>query len=283
MAGREGEPSAAHGRTGYRRGLTPALRRLIGDCGALVAQPNSSIGVTLKEATAEESPTAMKPMNESHLAILRRHMVEVVAIHVDLASDEIGKDKLDERVMAAMLRVPRHLFVPVQLAAYAYQDTPLPIGFDKTISQPFIVALMTDLLSPQPNESVLEVGTGLGYQAAILAELAGQVRSIEIVEEFASHAQGLLDQLGYANVEIRVGDGSRGWREHAPFDKIIVTAAADEMPLGLLEQLKPGGRMVMPLGPEDMQVLTVTEKDEAGRPQARDLIPVRFSRLETVT
>jgi protein-L-isoaspartate(D-aspartate) O-methyltransferase len=225
----------------------------------------------------------MKPMNESHLAILRRHMVEVVAIHVDLASDEIGKDKLDERVMAAMLRVPRHLFVPVQLAAYAYQDTPLPIGFDKTISQPFIVALMTDLLSPQPNESVLEVGTGLGYQAAILSELAGQVRSIEIVEEFASHAQGLLDQLGYANVEIRVGDGSRGWREHAPFDKIIVTAAADEMPLGLLEQLKPGGRMVMPLGPEDMQVLTVTEKDEAGRPQARDLIPVRFSRLETVT
>jgi protein-L-isoaspartate(D-aspartate) O-methyltransferase len=225
----------------------------------------------------------MKPMNESHLAILRRHMVEVVAIHVDLASDEIGKDKLDERVMAAMLRVPRHLFVPVQLAAYAYQDTPLPIGFDKTISQPFIVALMTDLLSPQPNESVLEVGTGLGYQAAILSELAGQVRSIEIVEEFASHAQGLLDQLGYANVEIRVGDGSRGWREHAPFDKIIVTAAADEMPLGLLEQLKLGGRMVMPLGPEDMQVLTVTEKDEAGRPQARDLIPVRFSRLETVT
>src|SRR5919112_4353390 len=145
----------------------------------------------------------MKPMTESHLAILRRHMVEVIAIHVDLASEEIGKDKLDERVMAAMLRVPRHLFVPVQLAAYAYQDTPLPIGFDKTISQPFIVALMTDLLSPQPNETVLEVGTGLGYQTAILAELAGQVWSIEIVEELASAAEMRLDRLGYSKVGIR--------------------------------------------------------------------------------
>jgi protein-L-isoaspartate(D-aspartate) O-methyltransferase len=181
-----------------------------------------------------------------------------------------------------MLRVPRHLFVPVQLAAYAYQDTPLPIGFDKTISQPFIVALMTDLLSPQPNETVLEVGTGLGYQAAVLTELAGQVRSIEVVEEFASHAQGLLDQLGYANIEIRVGDGSRGWREHAPFDKILVTAASEQVPQALLEQLRPGGRLVMPLGPEEMQRLTVTDKDLEGRAETRDLIPVRFSRLETV-
>ncbi len=133
----------------------------------------------------------MKPMNESHLAILRRHMVEMIAIHADLASDDIGRTVLDERVMAAMRKVPRHLFVPAPLAVYAYQDTPLPIGFDKTISQPFIVALMSDLLSPQPGEKVLEVGTGLGYQAAILAELAGQVSSIEIVEEFAYLAQDL--------------------------------------------------------------------------------------------
>jgi protein-L-isoaspartate(D-aspartate) O-methyltransferase len=130
---------------------------------------------------------------------------------------------------------------------------------------------------------VLEVGTGLGYQAAVLTELAGQVRSIEVVEEFAGHAQGLLDQLGYPNIEIRVGDGSRGWREHAPFDKILVTAAAEQVPQALLDQLKPGGRLVMPLGPEEMQRLTVTDKDQEGRPETRDLIPVRFSRLETVT
>lgn len=225
----------------------------------------------------------MKPMNESHLAILRRHMVEMIAIHADLASDEIGKAMLDERVMAAMRKVPRHLFVPAPLAAYAYQDTPLPIGFDKTISQPFIVALMTDLLSPQPNEKVLEVGTGLGYQTAILAELSGQVWSIEIVEEFASLARDLLHQFGYTTVEIRVGDGSRGWREHAPFDKILVTAAADRAPAGLLDQLNPGGRLVMPLGPEEMQRLTVINKDGDGQTRVQNLLPVRFSRLETVT
>src|SRR5215217_6944220 len=144
----------------------------------------------------------MKAMNESHLAILRRHMVEMIAIHADLASDEIGRAVLDERVMAAMRKVPRHLFVPAPLAAYAYQDTPLPIGFDKTISQPFIVALMTDLLLPQPSEKVLEVGTGLGYQTAILAELSSQVSSIEIVEEFAGVARELLQQLGYTDIKI---------------------------------------------------------------------------------
>jgi protein-L-isoaspartate(D-aspartate) O-methyltransferase len=225
----------------------------------------------------------MKAMNESHLAILRRHMVEVIAIHVDLASREIGKGALDERVMAAMRKVPRHLFVPAPLAPHAYQDTPLPIGFDKTISQPFIVALMTDLLSPQPNEKVLEVGTGLGYQTAILSELAGRVWSIEVVEEFVTVARDLLPELGYANIEMRVGDGSRGWREHAPFDKILVTAAADKAPASLLDQLKPSGRLVMPLGPQEMQRLTVIEKDESGQTRAQELLPVRFSRLETVT
>ncbi len=224
----------------------------------------------------------MKPMNESHLAILRRHMVEMIAIHADLASDEIGTAVLDERVMAAMRKVPRHLFVPAPLAPYAYQDTPLPIGFDKTISQPFIVALMTDLLLPQPSEKGLEVGTGMGYQTAILAELSGQVWSIEIVEEFASFAQDLLRHLGYPRVEIRVGDGSRGWREHAPFDKILVTAAADQVPSNLLDQLNPGGRLVMPIGPEEMQRLTVVEKDANGQTRGHSLLPVRFSRLETI-
>jgi protein-L-isoaspartate(D-aspartate) O-methyltransferase len=184
--------------------------------------------------------------------------------------------------MAAMRRVPRHRFVPASVAPYAYQDMPLPIGFDKTISQPFIVALMTDLLAPQPHEAVLEIGTGLGYQTAILAELAGQVWSVEIIEEFASHAEALLQGLGFSNIGIRVGDGSRGWPEHAPFDKILVAVAADRTPPALLEQLKPGGRLVLPVGSEDAQLLTVIDKDAAGQLKTRKLIPVRFSRLETV-
>ena len=224
----------------------------------------------------------MKLMNEKHLAILRRHMVELIGIHVDLMSEELGKAVLHERVLAAMLRVPRHLFVPPELAAVAYQDTPLPIGFGKTISQPFISALMTDLLAPEVHETVLEVGTGLGYQSAVLAELAGRVWSVEIVEEFATQAELRLHQLGYSTVGIRVGDGSRGWAEHAPYDKILVTAAAERPPPALLEQLRPGGRLVLPVGPAEAQHLTVIDDDAAGNTRSRELIPVRFSRLETV-
>jgi protein-L-isoaspartate(D-aspartate) O-methyltransferase len=223
----------------------------------------------------------VKEMTEEHLAILRRHMVEVIAIHVELASEELGMTALDERVMAAMRRVPRHRFVPSPLVPYAYHDMPLPIGFDKTISQPFLVALMTELLDPEPHEVVLEVGTGLGYQAAILAELAGQVWSVEIVEEFALGAAAGLRRLGHANVGIRVGDGSRGWADHAPFDKIMVTAAAELPPPTLIEQLKPGGRMVMPMGPAAVQMLTVLDKDATGEIEIRELIPVRFTQLET--
>ncbi|KQY78979.1 protein-L-isoaspartate O-methyltransferase [Ensifer sp. Root142] len=223
----------------------------------------------------------MRPMNEKHLAVLRRHMVEVIAIYADLESEELGKAAFDERVMAAMLRVPRHLFVPAPAAPFAHQDMPLPIGFDKTVSQPFIVALMTDLLAPQPHEAVLEIGTGLGYQTAILAELAGQVWSVEIIEEFASHAEALLRSLGISNVGIRVGDGSGGWPDRAPFDKILVTAAAEEAPPALIEQLKPMGRLVLPMGSEQ-QFLTVIDKDSAGQLETRQFIPVRFGRLETV-
>ena len=223
----------------------------------------------------------MKPMDEGHLAILRRHMVELIEIHVDLLGEELGTTALDERVRAAMLRVPRHLFVPVPLAPLAYQDTPLPIGFNKTISQPFISALMTDLLAPEQHEAVLEIGTGLGYQTAVLAELAARVWSVEVIEEFAAQAELRLHQLGCATVGIRVGDGSRGWAEHAPYDKILVTAAAEQPPPALLEQLKPGGRLVLPVGPDEEQRLTVIDKDAAGQTHARELIPVRFSRLET--
>jgi len=224
----------------------------------------------------------MKPLNEKHLAILRRHMVEVIGIHADRSSDELGKATLDKRVMEVMRRVPRHLFVPDVMAPYAYQDMPLPIGFDKTVSQPFMAALMTDLLDPGPHETVLEIGTGLGYQTAVLAELAGQVWSVEVIEEFARHAESLLRRLGLSNVGIRVGDGSRGWTEHAPFDKVLLTVAARQAPPALLGQLRPGGRLVMPMGSEEAQLLTVIDKDSSGELATRTLIPVRFSQLETV-
>jgi protein-L-isoaspartate(D-aspartate) O-methyltransferase len=222
----------------------------------------------------------MKPMTEAHLGILRRHMVEVIEIHVDLLSDEIGRTALDDRVAAALRRVPRHLFVPPQLAALAYHDTPLPIGFDKTISQPFIAALMIDLLAPRSADRVLEVGTGLGYQAALLAELASQVWSVDVVEEFTSAAKLRLATLGYRNVEMRVGDGSKGWPEHAPFDKILVTAAAQQVPKLLLEQLKPGGRMVLPVGAQDEQNLTLVQKEAGGKVSEQTILPVRFTQLE---
>lgn len=222
----------------------------------------------------------MRPMTDEHLAILRRHMVEVIGIHVELIAEELGKAALDERVAAALLRVPRHHFVPDELVELAYADTPLPIGFDKTISQPFIAALMIDLLAPGPGDIVLEVGTGLGYQAALLAELSGHVWSVEVVEEFAADAAARLRRLGRHNVAIRVGDGSRGWSEHAPFDRILVTAATGQVPRALAEQLKSGGRMVLPLGPPEFQALTVVEK-EAGTLTAREIIAVRFTQLET--
>jgi protein-L-isoaspartate(D-aspartate) O-methyltransferase len=223
----------------------------------------------------------MKPMTEEHFVILRRHMVELIAIYVDLMSEELGKALLQERVLSAMLRIPRHLFVPPELAAFSYQDTPLPIGFGKTISQPFISALMTDLLAPERYQAVLEIGTGLGYQTAVLAELAGPVWSVEIVEEFATQAESRLHQLGYLTVGIRVGDGSRGWAEHGPYDRILVTAAAERPPPALIEQLRPGGRLVLPVGPDEGQRLTVIDKHAAGDTHIRELIPVRFSRLET--
>src|SRR5918998_3799550 len=224
----------------------------------------------------------MKPMTEEHLAVLRRHMVEAVAIHADLLEEELGKPALETRVLEAMLRVPRHLFVPAPLAALAYEDAPLPIGFGKTVSQPFMCALMADLLAPGPRDAVLEVGTGLGYQAAVLAELAGQVWSVEVVEELSAGAEARLRGLGYPGVEVRVGDGSRGWAEHAPFDRVLVTAAAERPPPALLGQLAPGGRLVMPLGPGEAQVLTAIDRDADGRTRARESIPVRFGRLETI-
>ncbi len=224
----------------------------------------------------------MKPMNDEHFAVLRRHMVEVIAIHADLMSDELGKDTLDDRVMAVMMRVPRHRFVPEQLAPIAYHDTPLPIGFDKTISQPFINALMTDLLALEPTDAVLEIGTGLGYHAAVLSELAGAIWTVEVVEELAGQAERRLQRLGYLDVGLRVGDGSRGWSEHAPYDKILVTAAAERVPSALLDQLRPGGRIVMPLGGTEAQMLATVDKGGEGPARVQRVMPVQFGLLETV-
>ncbi len=222
----------------------------------------------------------MKPMTEQHLAVLRRHMVEIIDMQFDLASKEIGKGELAPDLRRALLAVPRHLFVPQQLAAIAYQDSPLPIGFDKPISQPFIGALMLDLLGVAPSLRVLEVGTGLGYQSAVMSEMGAKVFSVEVVEELADAAQSRFAALGY-DVEVRVGDGRRGWAEHAPFDAILVTAAAGEPPAELLEQLKAPGRMVIPLGSEEVQQLSIVEKLADGSVKKSPVLPVRFARLET--
>ena len=222
----------------------------------------------------------MKPMTEQHLAIYRRHMVEIIDMHFDLSSDEIGKDALNPELRRALMDVPRHLFVPQSLMLMAYQDTPLPIGFDKTISQPFIGALMIDLLGVERGIRVLEVGTGFGYQAAVMAEMGAEVFSVEVVEEFAEAAKARFDILGY-EIEVRVGDGTRGWPEHAPFDRILVTAAAEEPPPALIEQLEPGGRMVIPIGGQDIQKLSVIDKTGSGEIRTREIMPVRFTELET--
>ncbi len=222
----------------------------------------------------------MKPMTEAHLAILRRHMVEVIDMHFDLAEEEIGRDALSAGLRQALLKVPRHLFVPAQLMVVSYQDTPLPIGFDKTVSQPFIGALMLEMLGVGPGQRVLEVGTGLGWQAAVMAELGADVFSVEIVEEFAQAARLRLASLDY-DVEIRVGDGSRGWSDHGPFERILVTAAAAEAPQPLIDQLAPHGRMVIPLGGKEVQQLSLVEKNAGGGVDTRTVLPVRFTQLET--
>jgi len=221
----------------------------------------------------------MKPMTEQHLAMYRRHMVEVIDMHFDLTEEEIGRNAPDPQLRRALMDVPRHLFVPQSLMLMSYQDTPLPIGFDKTISQPFIGALMLDLLQIEPGSRILEVGTGLGYQAAIMADMGADVFSVEVVEEFAEAAKERFAALGY-EIEVRVGDGSRGWAEHGPFDRIMVTAAAEKVPDALLDELSPGGRIVIPLGGSEIQQLSVVDKDSSGQTETHEIMPVRFTQLE---
>ena len=207
----------------------------------------------------------------------RRQMVEEVLADAAATSSYSGSSALSPGVIAAMGKVERHRFVPGWLAALAYFNRPLPIGHGQTISQPFIVALMTDLMKVKAGDKVLEIGTGSGYQAAVLAEMARSVYSIEIIEPLGKQAGELLKSLGYRNVETRVGDGYYGWPEAAPFDAIIVTAAASHVPPPLLKQLKPGGRMVIPLGTQFMtQYLMLVEKQMDGSVTSRQILPVRF-------
>ena len=219
------------------------------------------------------------------LTVFCAHEVSAAAGAADYASQraEMVTRQIEERgvrneqVLAALRKVPRHEFVPAGEKRHAYRDTPLPIGEGQTISQPYIVALMTELAQPDPTDRVLEVGTGSGYQAAVLAEIVEHVYTIEIEPTLAEQASKVLQQLGYRNVTVRTGDGYVGWEEHAPFDIIVVTAAPDHIPQPLLDQLKPGGRMIAPVGPVfSTQQLRVFEKNAAGKVISRNVAPVRF-------
>ena len=222
------------------------------------------------------SATAMTDRSdEATFAAQRERMVELVA-NIAASAGVGGMRGIDRSVLDAMRVVPRHRMVPAGQQAHAYDNRPLPIGHDQTISQPFVVALMTHLLAPRRSDVVLEVGTGSGYQAAILSRLVRRVYTIEIVPPLAARAARNLTDLGYTNIAVRQGDGYAGWPEHGPFDGIMVTAGAERVPAPLLTQLKRGGRMVIPLGPSGDQQLTLLTKDKHGRISREKVLPVRF-------
>jgi protein-L-isoaspartate(D-aspartate) O-methyltransferase len=206
---------------------------------------------------------------------MTRHQALIAEIAEEAAAtaEYTGRSAFDPRVMDALARVPRHEFVPAEAESRAYVNNALPIGCGQTISQPYIVALMTDLLEPRPDHTVLEIGTGSGYQAAVLAELVAWVYSIEVIPD---EARDRLRRLGYTNVSVECGDGNAGWPERAPFDGIIVTAAAAAIPEALPAQLRNGGRMVIPIGPRDTQELLLIEKSPAGKVSQRSLLRVAF-------
>ena len=207
----------------------------------------------------------------------RQRMIADIEAEVAYTRTMIGRDHLNERVMTAMRKVPREQFVPDDLKYAAFRNGPLPVGFGQTISQPYIVALMTDLLELQPEHRVLEIGTGSGYQTAILSLLCKQVYSLEVVPQLADSARIRLQLMGYDNIEVHVANGYQGWPEQAPYDGIIVTAAADQIPPILIEQLKPGGRLVIPVGePYSYQELVLVKKDEEGETHAHKILGVAF-------
>ncbi len=207
----------------------------------------------------------------------RAAMIDTIETGVRETSLYLDKEALDQRVIDAMATVPRHEFVPADQLSNAYENRPLPIGHGQTISQPYIVAIMTDLLRLQPTDRVLEIGTGSGYQAAILGQLISSVHTIEIIEPLARDAKEKFSRLGYGNIESRIGDGYYGWEEQAPFDAIVVTAAASHVPPPLIRQLRPGGRMIIPVGSRFLtQQLVLISKSEDGQVTTRQILPVRF-------
>ena len=214
---------------------------------------------------------------DDRFAVQRQEMVREIRQNVEDTSVYIGRQALNERVMTVMGTVPRHEFVRPSTQSSAYENRPLPIGYGQTISQPYIVALMTDLVDPQDQDTVLEIGTGSGYQAAILSELVKKVYTIEIVEALGRSASKRLQALGYNNIETRIGDGYYGWPERGPFDAIVVTAASSHIPPPLVQQIKPGGVMLIPVGSQfQVQQLTLVTKDEKGSVTTRQILPVRF-------
>jgi protein-L-isoaspartate(D-aspartate) O-methyltransferase len=235
---------------------------------------HGALAVMLYTASAAFGATGP---GEDPYGAARKAMLEEIAADVLQTSESLDKETLDPRVLDAMATVPRHELVPDALQGVAYENRPLPIGHGQTISQPYIVAIMTDLLKFEPGQRALEIGTGSGYQAAILGELGGEVYTIEIIEDLGEQARRNLERLGYRNIEVRIGDGYYGWEEQAPFDVIVVTAAASHIPPPLIKQLKNGGRMVIPVGSRFMvQQLLLVEKDTAGEVTTRQILPVRF-------
>jgi protein-L-isoaspartate(D-aspartate) O-methyltransferase len=220
---------------------------------------------------------AKRPPDDAEVVAARRALLETIAQEIRWTGTGDGTHELDPKVREAIAKVPRERFVPPDLAAYAHDNRPLPIGHGQTISQPLIVAVMTHLLRLEPSSRVLEVGTGSGYQTAILAELAAEVVTIEVVEALAAGARAKLEAMGYCNIAFRIGDGAAGCAEEAPFNAILVTAAALSIPPALLDQLRPAGRLVIPLGRDPLsQELVLVEKDAAGRSHERSLFPVAF-------
>jgi protein-L-isoaspartate(D-aspartate) O-methyltransferase len=228
-------------------------------------------------ALAAVSIAAPLAAAEDDFTRARRRMMEGVSAMAAVTARETGRPSLDPRVIAAMEKVPRHLYVPADMQRNAYENRPLPIGHGQTISQPYIVALMTDLLRVKPGDVVFELGTGSGYQAAVLAELVNQVYTIEIIPPLAKQADERLVKLGYRNIRVKIADGYYGWEEQAPFDAIIVTASAGHIPPSLVKQLKRGGRMVIPVGaPFMVQDLMLVEKQADGSITTRSILPVSF-------
>lgn len=222
-------------------------------------------------------PDVVRESPETRYARERRTMMQVIINLVASTSSETGIAEVNQRVLRAMNTIPRHLFVPAWLRSYAYRNVPLPLGHGQNISQPLIIALMTHLIAPEPGDVIYETGTGAGYQAAVFAELGAEVYSVAIIAPFVEPAAQRLARLGYGNVSVKHGDGYNGWPQHGPYDGILVKESLDHVPKPLLDQLKPGGRMVLPLGSEDEQHLTVIEKHRDGSTTRTQVLPVLFS------